>query len=286
MLSKGRVCVVTEYPPRRAEQFNLAFSQIATQEEEPTYMDRFRILITQMGNALGFVRSMSSAASVVASQMKSYDTVEDEIVIPDTDGDTPLQTLKELLSDLRDQANKNRDFTKACSYAYLLFMMLVEVFRTAFIDNSKFSHLMDFYVAVPALTVNYVEHMLVCRDRLKKRAQLHKQTTFTDDGFTMGLYLQSLSTNKNQLFSIPALAYILTVLNLWPQFSTLNWFRSIAKKCAVDYEALTEELKSSKDPRNVHLKAARLQAFEREFKLLSYTFQSARVFFSIDDDVE
>ncbi|KAK6734492.1 hypothetical protein RB195_017965 [Necator americanus] len=256
------------YPPRRAEQFNLAFSQIATQEEEPTYMDRFRILITQMGNALGFVRSMSSAASVVASQMKSYDTVEDEIVIPDTDGDTPLQTLKELLSDLRDQANKNRDFTKACSYAYLLFMMLVDVFRTAFIDNSKFSHLMDFYVAVPALTVNYVEHMLVCRDRLKKRAQLHKQTTFTDDGFTMGL------------------AYILTVLNLWPQFSTLNWFRSIAKKCAADYEALTEELKSSKDPRNVHLKAARLQAFEREFKLLSYTFQSARVFFSIDDDVE
>ncbi|KHJ83504.1 hypothetical protein OESDEN_16797 [Oesophagostomum dentatum] len=146
--------------------------------------------------------------------------------------------------------------------------MLVEVFRRAFLDDSKYAHLLDFYVAVPALTVNYVEHMLVCRDRLKKRAQHNKETTFTDDGFIMGL------------------AYILTVLNLWPQFSSLNWFRSITKKCTADYESLTEEMKSSKDPRNVHLKAARLQAFEREFKLLSYTFQSARVFFSIDEDDE
>ncbi|VDM80142.1 unnamed protein product [Strongylus vulgaris] len=222
-----------------------------------------------MGNAIGFVRSMSSGAAAVASQMKAYDTIENEIEITEDEGklvvaavfdkrETPLRALKELLTDLRNQANKNRDFTK----------MLVEVFRRAFLDDSKYAHLLNFYVAVPALTVNYVEHMLVCRDRLKKRAQQNKETTFTDDGFIMGL------------------AYILTVLNLWPQFSSLNWFRSISKKCTADYEALTEEMKTSKDPRNVHLKTARLQAFEREFKLLSYTFQSARVFLSIDEDVE
>ncbi|EYB94368.1 hypothetical protein Y032_0172g352 [Ancylostoma ceylanicum] len=259
------------YPPKRAEHFNKAFSQLTSQEGEPTYMDRFRMLVTQMGNALGFVRSMSSGAAAVASQMKAYDTIVDDIVISESDGDTPLQPLKELLTDLRDQANKNRDFTKASSFYYgFLFQskILVEVFRSAFLDDLKYAHLLDFFVAVPALTVNYVEHMLVCRDRLKKRAQHNKETTFTDDGFIMGL------------------AYILTVLKLWPQFTSLNWFRSITKKCTADYEALTEEMKSSKDPRNVHLKAARLQAFEREFKLLSYTFQSARVFFAIDDDIE
>ncbi|WKX96666.1 hypothetical protein Q1695_012812 [Nippostrongylus brasiliensis] len=144
--------------------------------------------------------------------------------------------------------------------------MLVEVFRSAFLQNSKYNHLLDFYVAVPALMVNFVEHMLVCRDRLKKRAQLQKEITFTDDGFIMGL------------------AYILTVLNLWPQFTSLNWFRSVTKKCQVEHESLTEEIKTTSDSRSVHLKAARLQAYEREFKLLSFTFQSARVFFSFDDE--
>ncbi|WKX96668.1 hypothetical protein Q1695_012812 [Nippostrongylus brasiliensis] len=243
------------YPPKRAEQFNRAFSQLSTQRDEPTHMDRFRMLITQMGNALGFVRSMSSGADAIASQMKAYDTIEDDIATSEAD-DSPLKTAKEVLQEMREQATKNRDFIK----------MLVEVFRSAFLQNSKYNHLLDFYVAVPALMVNFVEHMLVCRDRLKKRAQLQKEITFTDDGFIMGL------------------AYILTVLNLWPQFTSLNWFRSVTKKCQVEHESLTEEIKTTSDSRSVHLKAARLQAYEREFKLLSFTFQSARVFFSFDDE--
>lgn len=40
----------------------------------------------QMGNALGFVRSMSSGAAAVASQMKDYDTIEDDIAVSDADG--------------------------------------------------------------------------------------------------------------------------------------------------------------------------------------------------------
>ncbi|KAJ1356955.1 hypothetical protein KIN20_014945 [Parelaphostrongylus tenuis] len=246
------------FPPKRAELFNRALSQLTTQQNECTYMDKFRILITQMGNALGFVRSMSSAAAAVASQMKAYDTVVEDIGPPDPNDDSPIRITMELLRELREHASKTRSFIK----------MLVEVFRSAFLDESRFGHLLDFYVAVPALTVNYVEHMLMCRDRLKKRTQHDKELTFTDDGFTMGL------------------AYILTILKLWPQFTALNWFRSVNKKCAADKEVLNEEMKTSKDPRSANLRATRLQAYEREFKLLSFTFQSSRVFFSVDDDEE
>ncbi|KAE9420854.1 hypothetical protein Angca_007187 [Angiostrongylus cantonensis] len=187
------------FPPKKAEQFNRALSQLTTLQNECTYMDKFRILITQMGNALGFVRSMSSAAVAVASQMKNYDTVVEDIGLPDPNDDSPIRTTKELLRELREHASKTRSFVK----------MLIDVFRSAFLDESRFSHLLDFYVAVPALTMNYVEHMLMCRDRLKKRAQHDKELTFTDDGFTMGL------------------AYILSILKLWPHFTALNWFRSI-----------------------------------------------------------
>ncbi|KAK6016341.1 hypothetical protein OSTOST_18178 [Ostertagia ostertagi] len=164
--------------------------------------------------------------------------MKDEIEASDVDGDSPLSTAKKLLQELREQANKDRDFTKIGGEISQCVFGRFEVQPSA-----------RLYVAVPALMVNYVEHMLVCRDRLKKR-----------------------------------LAYILTVLNLWPQFTSLNWFRSVTKKCAADHEMLTEEMKTSKDSRGVHLKATRLNAYEREFKLLSFTFQSARVFFSVDDD--
>ncbi|WKX96669.1 hypothetical protein Q1695_012812 [Nippostrongylus brasiliensis] len=102
------------YPPKRAEQFNRAFSQLSTQRDEPTHMDRFRMLITQMGNALGFVRSMSSGADAIASQMKAYDTIEDDIATSEADEDSPLKTAKEVLQEMREQATKNRDFIKVC----------------------------------------------------------------------------------------------------------------------------------------------------------------------------
>ncbi|KJH48244.1 hypothetical protein DICVIV_05656 [Dictyocaulus viviparus] len=244
------------FPPRRAEHLNRSLSQLTAQQNEITYMDKFRILVTQMGNALGFVRSMSSSAASVVSQMRDYDTITDDIGLPEDNDDTPIKTTMELLRDLREHASKTRGFIK----------MLIEVFRSAFLNDSKFSHLFNFYVAVPALMVNFVEHMMMCRDRLKKRVHHDKELTFTDDGFTMGI------------------AYIISVLKLWPQFTSLNWFRSIIKKCAVDHEVLSEEIKTSKDSRSAKLRTARLQAYEREFKLLSYTFQSARLFFSVDDD--
>ncbi|KAK6050963.1 hypothetical protein COOONC_11532 [Cooperia oncophora] len=75
------------FPPKRAEQFNRAFSQLSIESGELTYMDRFRMLITQMGNALGFVRSMSSGAAAVASQMKAYDTIEDDIEVSEVEGE-------------------------------------------------------------------------------------------------------------------------------------------------------------------------------------------------------
>uniref|UniRef100_A0A0K0DCA4 ANK_REP_REGION domain-containing protein n=1 Tax=Angiostrongylus cantonensis TaxID=6313 RepID=A0A0K0DCA4_ANGCA len=230
------------------------------------FHENMESLNKMMGNALGFVRSMSSAAVAVASQMKNYDTVVEDIGLPDPNDDSPIRTTKELLRELREHASKTRSFVK----------MLIDVFRSAFLDESRFSHLLDFYVAVPALTMNYVEHMLMCRDRLKKRVQHDKELTFTDDGFTMGM------------------------------FSFL--------KCAADKEMLNEEMKTSKDSRSASLRATRLQAYERvascgyfqiyhilqklvglysfgkllyevtEFKLLSFTLQSSRVFFSVDDD--
>ena len=65
--------------------------------------------------------------------------------------------------------------------------MLLDVFRTGFADGEKFAHLQLFHMVVPPLTLNYLEHMLTCKERLKKRTMgADKEMTFIDDGFVMG----------------------------------------------------------------------------------------------------
>ena len=50
--------------------------------------------------------------------------------------------------------------------------------------------LRTFFILVPALTINFVEHLLAAKDKLQ-RGQLG--AAFTDDGFAMGLaYLLNL----------------------------------------------------------------------------------------------
>ncbi len=67
--------------------------------------------------------------------------------------------------------------------------MLVNVFTGEFRNFNKYAHLKYFYIIVPPLTVNYVEQMLACKERIGKRTQIGGHlTTFTDDGFCMGIF--------------------------------------------------------------------------------------------------
>ena len=132
-------------------------------------------------------------------------------------------------------------------------------------QSSKNSHLKNFYIFVPALTINYIEHILLAKDRLNKKGK--EEVLFTDDGFAIGI------------------VYILKLLNQLSDFNSLNWFRSVQSKIKMEKEKIKRqraELEKSKGDnllQTLLLSEKRIQAFEMEFQLLFFSVNSCKIFF-------
>lgn len=144
--------------------------------------------------------------------------------------------------------------------------MLISTFSPYF-QNQKNSHLKNFYIFIPALTINYIKHILKSKDRLKKNQD---EIVFTDDGFSMGL------------------VYILRLLDQLSEYSSLNWTRTIRSKIKADKEKIQkqrqEHEKSNKNNdekllQTLLLKEMRMNAFQTEFELLLYNINSCKIFF-------
>ena len=61
--------------------------------------------------------------------------------------------------------------------------LLVDVFAPA-LQDKKNSHLKNFYLIIPPMTINFVESSLAAKDNMNKKNK--SRAAFTDDGFAMG----------------------------------------------------------------------------------------------------
>lgn len=137
------------------------------------------------------------------------------------------------------------------------FRMLVDVFASDF-RNPKHSHLNNFFMIVPALTISYVDHMLTGKEKVTRK----KIGVWTDDGFPMGL------------------AYVLTLLGQHERLAGLHWFASARAHHRRDI--------TMGDGAAGALTVKRLNAHVREFDLLAFNLNSAKIFFKkqANDDVK
>eukprot|EP01104_Vermistella_antarctica_P012640 TRINITY_DN3700_c0_g2_i4.p1 TRINITY_DN3700_c0_g2~~TRINITY_DN3700_c0_g2_i4.p1 ORF type:complete len:921 (-),score=299.85 TRINITY_DN3700_c0_g2_i4:108-2870(-) len=254
------------YPYDRADKFNKEIRRLGILEGGHTYLDQFRILITHIGNAMGYIRMVRSGGFEYLSNAIRF--------VPDLRNITKFEDLcsKDGLHSETINAARNLDtsidnlvqnFSEGTAY----FKMLVSVFAPEFRSDSN-KHLKFFYAIVPPLTVNFIDHSLIMKDKMRKTTKAAIKDAgagFTDDGFAIGI------------------AYILRLLDQNELFDTLHWFESVSTHFRLRNDDIRERAAKAKGKREqeqtLTLTAKKIEKYTNEFKLLRYSFKGARIFF-------
>lgn len=100
------------------------------------------------------------------------------------------------------------NLTQSFEGGFEYFALLVQVFASEF-RSAQNHHLKNFFIIVPPLTLNFIEHIIMAKERLAKKAsQLHQEGyMFSDDGFAIGFsftlycshFIKALLTSLNCL---------------------------------------------------------------------------------------
>jgi len=223
-------------------------------KDKKTYLDKFRLLITEIGNAMGYVRMIRSGGLLYTSNAIQF--------VPDLNEIEKFEELakKSNLPQHTILSGHNLDavvdtlaqnFSEGSEY----FKMLVNVFATEY-RRPENAHLENFYLIVPALTLEYIQQIGIDKEKFNKRGR--EQGIFTDDGFALGV------------------AYVLTLLNQNKAFDSLLWFQSATDFLNSELEAKTRDKDNIKI---TQLTKTKIIGDLDEFKLLRWSFGSARILF-------
>jgi len=258
----------SKYPWERAEIFNADIRKLGSAEDGSSYLDAFRSLITEIGNAMGYIRMVRSGGLYYTSNAIKF--------VPDLQNVVKFEDLVsgENLSYATQNAAKNLDaavgglsknFAEGTDY----FKMLVAAFAPEF-RNENNVHLRNFHMIIPALTLNFVNYMLSTKDKVfTTRKGQTPSYCFCDDGFATGI------------------AYILKLLDQNVDFDSLHWFESLREKFTkenVKLEQLAQLEKrgakrTSKEQQTAQLSLKKNNLYLTEFELLEFSFSGARIFF-------
>ncbi|XP_053670252.1 WASH complex subunit 4 [Anopheles nili] len=275
------------YSYDRALAFIRRIRNLGLSDDGETYVDLFRKLICQIGNAMAFIRMLhagalhecTGAAEFVTNPPLAAEEIagetEDHPVAGHPIDQSTVNIWRQDMATVRASWRLENEFFRRLIDAFEGFRRR----RTNQPDGDgssptdSFAHLELFYLIIPPLTISYVEAMLKAKETIAKKDR-HGTFLPTDDGFVMGL------------------SYLLTLLTQTAAFNSLHWFKEVHSKYAREMAKLNQQTASanllqhaSTDPSDekilptVSLTRKRLNAMQHEFELLQYNLSSSKIFF-------
>ncbi|KAH8309961.1 hypothetical protein KR067_010377, partial [Drosophila pandora] len=251
------------YPYERAENFLKKIKKLGVSTNGETYMDLFRKVITQVGNAVGYVRLLQAGSKNANYRSRSYmSKFENNLNSVDP------RRMHQVTENSIGEYEKSVGHMKECySDSTNYFKLLLLGFKP-FLCNPNNHHLKTFYLVTPSVITNYIDY------RVKEKLKVHKkdQTNFSvfEDGFAIGLI------------------YILCMLNQLGDFHELGWSQSTAKQLNAERSKVTGIVKRQKETsehvdekllQTVAITERHVNAYEHEYNLLYATISSAEIFF-------
>ena len=259
-----------EYPVESALRLIRDVRKLGLSSDGSSFIDQFRDLVTEIGNALGFVRMIrlgamhysTNAAKFVPSTHTAKFSADASFAV-DGLSDWTVKCLKNLQNELEAL---NVGGTDGTDY----FQVLVSVFSTE-LRNKAHEHLKDFYLVLPALTLSAAEAISASKDKLARRTKESLTATFTDDGLALGI------------------AYLLSVLGQHEAFDALHWFESAASHFEAEKKRAEGDNKrslgilgrTSDEKTKLQAKLDKIDALKREFIHLEHSLVGARSFVNV-----
>jgi WASH complex subunit 7 len=152
------------YPYQRAEQMLKNIKRLGTSKNGTNYIDKFRQLITQIGNALGYVRIIRTASLKDNANLVKYipefvekikfEQVAEELGIR---GETmeAIKIFDLCIKNLFKQSDDAGDYLR----------MIVNNFE-GITEQENTKHLKLFYLIIPPLTISFIEHIQKGKEKL------------------------------------------------------------------------------------------------------------------------
>ncbi|CAB3403827.1 unnamed protein product [Caenorhabditis bovis] len=235
------------------------------EETEKGTLENIRLLVTQIGNVLGFSKNLNIATLEHLSQNPAASIIDE--LSPTTASDFLEETeenmtiasyLMRRLEDQYSEAPQPRDADLADFYVPAFQETFDKIRREARASNSNTNGSEMFFIMVPALVMSHAEHMLECKSRLQRSISMEHniELTFTDDGFSIGL------------------AFILVVFRQKDFFDQVEWFQSVRKHIENKKQmpVTTSEVANK-------MRCDRLTALEKEINYIETTLNTAVSFY-------
>lgn len=252
------------YPWSMAEDLIKAIRRLGSANDNTNFVDKFRRLVTELGNTLGFIRMIRSGSQRYCSEAVKF--------VPDLNEISSFKELvtQEKLSNSSSECAESLDLTldnlvHNFGEGTDFFQLILVAFRDKLKDDGvNTMYLRGFPFIVPATTIAFVEALITMKENLLKK---RRGAAFSDDGLAMGI------------------TFILSLLNQTNAFKSLHWFDSVnvhaqkQKKIAEEKIAKLSRRGNTQDAQTLQLTIKKWERYQEEFTLLKYAFDGSRVLF-------
>lgn len=248
------------YPFERAEQLMNDIKQYA-KSDLTTIIDHLRSYIAHLGNALAYVRTIKAALTEYQNQSLKYFSLGSSSPSLLVDYIKNITNADEITKNTGNILNEtltllDRTGNKKTNYLVVLIDTFEDIFTSKNIPDIDL-----FYFLIPALMINYVETLIVAKDKLFKKNI--KEAYISDDGFVLGI------------------VYILKVFKQESLFDSLHWFNSSIEKFKNEEESFGNKNNyTSTGNLEKKMTLRKVEVYLKELELLSFTYNSSAILFN------